>query len=962
MYILNKSWVHRSGDRKMSSEQKASSDSSMDENEGEHTEKNNGEVYAKQKIPEEKKEEKLGDETFTNEEELLGSVTTVKNPGLRTSARVIQKMKQDSIRPTTPPPSEKKDPIKEEKSLQRTPSQSKAPKVIWTNYEKNLFFDALNEFGKDFESIANFINSKIKKKNAADHQSFKTKEQIRQIYYQTFHKLSKYLKFSEEVKKPAQELYALINYGEMRRKLAFVSEKNCMKMKDLVYKGHVTVRSKGKNIRIKTPPCKSLRRLNQLQDWQEDINLPSKVEVCLRPANMEAWGRVQSLSQNPLVRTAVPLQKKLINLIKTFQYKWRSEETKMVHQSLAIAKQNASNAQKTENKCTALEGSSYLEPLICVCPPTDVTIHKPLVSITEFLSSFSICLNSYEQKIGVKIRGETLCNKRQRTDSGCDKRSPDTKKPRTDLEPKPVDNSSDVPLEIEEKELREIFSEVSNSNDLPEEFQEILSDDNLCKLDLQDTSDTECGKNSDFMLINCSDNATCPFTVPKEDQIYEHVSKLSSSVEQKGRKKDKRKDNKREMTNLKPLLDEQTEKQMRKGWTELNAGDVSVGDLYITFGQDSKIMLEYHWIKRENENDKVPKKEKSVVPYSSTNINEEYLNSIKTSNLCNKLKHLLLIASLTEKIKKKQCNCGHVCEKGVKTKKPENDLSKSYVSNKTYASSHNDYGVFRQPAAPYRRTILPIEQFRLRYNQSRLFKSRYLPTKQVVVQRLLPVQPGINQSYDVVTPQVHVRTYKTNGDTKNETSDVPKNGKSDFDESDSELNTESSDESYTKSNGNGVVSNSDTIESSPGDSIENTYMDIKSDIPLPFANTSVENSDNRTDTKDIDLEDDPGIKQLMEISLPSPAALNVLDDNETFSNIPPMSPMRLIRETSTDSKWLEENFSDFSLSSFLGHLDEINRDGSADSSNISVISETSIDYVTKFAEIAASMQNEDKDL
>lgn len=36
--------------------------------------------------------------------ELLGSVTTSSSPALRASARVIQKMKMDSIRPTTPPP------------------------------------------------------------------------------------------------------------------------------------------------------------------------------------------------------------------------------------------------------------------------------------------------------------------------------------------------------------------------------------------------------------------------------------------------------------------------------------------------------------------------------------------------------------------------------------------------------------------------------------------------------------------------------------------------------------------------------------------------------------------------------------------------------------------------------------------------------------------------------------------
>lgn len=56
----------------------------------------------------------------------------------------------------------------------------------------------------------------------------------------------------------------MINYGEMRRKLQFLTEKHFMKLKQLIYHGHIIVRSKGKNIRIKTPSCKALRRLNQL--------------------------------------------------------------------------------------------------------------------------------------------------------------------------------------------------------------------------------------------------------------------------------------------------------------------------------------------------------------------------------------------------------------------------------------------------------------------------------------------------------------------------------------------------------------------------------------------------------------------------------------------------------------------------------------------------------------------------
>ena len=117
-------------------------------------------------------------------------------PGVRTSARVIQKMKENSCRPTTPPPNERELKLKEEKALQKTPSQTKPTKVIWTNLERNFFFDAVNEFGKDFEGIANYINTKLKRKSITD-QCFKTKEQIRTIYYQTFHKLSKYIKFSD---------------------------------------------------------------------------------------------------------------------------------------------------------------------------------------------------------------------------------------------------------------------------------------------------------------------------------------------------------------------------------------------------------------------------------------------------------------------------------------------------------------------------------------------------------------------------------------------------------------------------------------------------------------------------------------------------------------------------------------------------------------------------------------------
>lgn len=129
-------------------------------------------------------------------EELLGSVTTLSSPAVRTSARVIQKMKMDSIRPASPPPSVEKEATKEMRPQQKTPNQPKANKVIWTNIERNLFFEAINEYGKDFEAIGLYINNKQKRKNVTD-PTYKTKENVRQLYHQTFHKVSKYLRFSD---------------------------------------------------------------------------------------------------------------------------------------------------------------------------------------------------------------------------------------------------------------------------------------------------------------------------------------------------------------------------------------------------------------------------------------------------------------------------------------------------------------------------------------------------------------------------------------------------------------------------------------------------------------------------------------------------------------------------------------------------------------------------------------------
>lgn len=68
----------------------------------------------------------------------------------------------------------------------------------WSQEDKDIFFEALNEYGKDFEAIQQHINNKFKKKSLPD-SVVKTKDQVRHFYYRTWHKVSKHLKFSEGI-------------------------------------------------------------------------------------------------------------------------------------------------------------------------------------------------------------------------------------------------------------------------------------------------------------------------------------------------------------------------------------------------------------------------------------------------------------------------------------------------------------------------------------------------------------------------------------------------------------------------------------------------------------------------------------------------------------------------------------------------------------------------------------------
>ncbi|GAA6104184.1 protein cramped-like isoform X1 [Tachysurus ichikawai] len=209
----------------------------------------------------------------------------------------------------------------------------------WSTEDKNSFFEGLYEHGKDFEAIQNNIALKYKKKGKPA-SMVKNKEQVRHFYYRTWHKISKHIDFnnaySRVLKKSSQELYGLICYAELRKKVGgLMDDKNVSRLNELIMQGATTVRSKGRNLRIKAPMCRALKKLCDPdgvsdEEDQKPVRLPLKVAVELQPRSNHSWTRVQSLAHNPRLRMVVELHTKVSSLIEFLKQKWAVQDQRIL--------------------------------------------------------------------------------------------------------------------------------------------------------------------------------------------------------------------------------------------------------------------------------------------------------------------------------------------------------------------------------------------------------------------------------------------------------------------------------------------------------------------------------------------------------------------------------------------------------------------------------------------------------
>ncbi|XP_049531176.1 protein cramped [Anopheles darlingi] len=1008
----------------------------------------------------------------TPQEEILGSVTTTfgtaEDPEsghtLRTSARVKHKMRMDSIRCSNPPPaaasaSERKDQTKltVTAALPKTPGQQKRMRVIWSNHDKNLFFEALNEYGKDFEAIQNYLNSKKRRKESSE-QTFKAKD-VRNLYYKINQMVSKYMAFSDEIKREAQELYALINYGEMRKKVPFQNKKYLHKLKDLVCKGFTTVREKGKNIRIKTPSCRALRKLNQLEEWQEEIKLPPRVDVLLKPLTMEAWAHVQSLAQNPCVKITVTIQKRLSALLQLFQHKWRSQHQRLEERVEEMKKTAGSMSSKVPRQrllndvyfCSQIAaavgvdgGTAMPNALLHFMPLQTAIIHRPMISLVEFQSNTSICLNSYEQRIGVTVRTETLCTdkmttsckdrlqmnvKRLRTDCGSEKGTPESGKKFKVCEgtgsgvvgSKDIKEEKHHPSELSVQQqsggllqFGEMFKSSSESIELKEvecfdDMKNIFSETTNFVLKSTFACEVRRGSTqttSDFLNLH-SDTSSDGFAPIESDtkgqtdngnySTGEEAGSAKPSVIKKKWQSSKRKCSKENalINQFRPLVSEEEIRKIRDGWTLTNVGDLTVGDLYLIFGEDMKLYLEYDWLVDEmaprigaaggaeppppsssdpavmDGNDGclavvnaecnklepiLPSKSNTDETTSGNEVEKEdarrkiCASTNSSTTVSGRLKQLMALVNLRDRNYKKKCVCGTGVER--KLKRGENDTDPLTVQCDNCA-------LFKQPLLPVRNTSsnvlsnLPVPS-QVRYKQKRWWRSRVNhqhtpqqlqppPAPVVTFAKVNPVAGGSSPSQQQAPQLLKPLLFGGKGEILTHQATTIQS-----------LETNTAQHRINTSEGGTAEDRTGSIRANPASSNEITESAISSRL-----------SANNIRRASVD-----SCISLFDISLPSTSSslMNIFSSESDLSPAGGDGEGELLPEASSNvggrRKLLDSDMTDISLSSVFGLLGASSYPSEQSPTTqpndsemaISVLGESSIDYIAHFEEIAAELR------
>ncbi|XP_063686719.1 uncharacterized protein LOC134820344 isoform X1 [Bolinopsis microptera] len=204
--------------------------------------------------------------------------------------------------------------------------------MMWDTTKKGIFFDAVNEFGKDFDKIHNYFNTKIKKVygNVDTYHAIK-KEQVKDFYQNTLKKTYQIVdakklhnlivgegSVDEANIREYREVIILLSYWQVMKhskRMKWPTDKLHSKVNELIFQGSTCLRMKSRNFYVQrvTPKYFVGRRVGRV---------PAEFTVDILPFNSWSWGVVQNIAQNPRIRLKVSSKKSVSEILKILISKW----------------------------------------------------------------------------------------------------------------------------------------------------------------------------------------------------------------------------------------------------------------------------------------------------------------------------------------------------------------------------------------------------------------------------------------------------------------------------------------------------------------------------------------------------------------------------------------------------------------------------------------------------------------
>ncbi|CAF0889864.1 unnamed protein product [Rotaria sp. Silwood1] len=200
-------------------------------------------------------------------------------------------------------------------------------KTKWTMEEQKQFFSALRIYGKNFEALGQFFNTRRRLVNPEAQQ--RTFGQIRCFYYRSFRTVSKLCTFTEEEKSNVDslELRSVLAYLCLKPKVKCFDKKPTISvLHQLIRNGNAFLRVKGQreHVSIIGKALKPPKTTNTIgSSKQTDRTLSKHVKILLSPLSANAYMRVGLSCRYPHVEVLLSRSTTIYDFIDKLTQYWQ---------------------------------------------------------------------------------------------------------------------------------------------------------------------------------------------------------------------------------------------------------------------------------------------------------------------------------------------------------------------------------------------------------------------------------------------------------------------------------------------------------------------------------------------------------------------------------------------------------------------------------------------------------------